>query len=188
MSKKTLLAVSALMIILVPVALSAQKMHMEKMHKEMGCMHEGKGMNLDPEQKLAIEKLKLEHKLANIDIKAEQMKLKEQIKEELLKDEPSKKAIEGYMKKIAANREKMQKSRLDHALEVKKVLSPEQWKMFVEHHWDGMGRMDHGKCGCHSGSMRAPRGMGKKGGCGMRPHMEGRGTGEGCKMKMGEAE
>jgi Spy/CpxP family protein refolding chaperone len=188
MRKKTLLAVSVLMIILVPVVLSAQKMHMEKMHKEMGCMHGGKGLNLDPDQKLAIEKLKLEHKLANIDIKAEQMKLKEQIKEELLKDEPSRKTIEGYMKKIAANREKMQKSHLDHALEAKKVLSPEQWKMFVTHHWDGMGRMDHGMGGgCRCG-MCAPKGMGMKGGCGMKGHAEGKGMGEGCPMKMGDAE
>lgn len=192
MSKRTLFAVSLFMILLIPAALLAQRGAMEKRHKEMGYMYEKKGLDLDPEQYLTIEKLKLEFRLANIDIRAEQMKMRMQIKEELLKEEPSRKAIDKHSKAIAANREKIQKNRIDHALEIKKVLNPEQWKMFVAHHWDGMGG-DHsckgsGMKGCRQGGMRCSSGRGMRDGCGMHPHMEGKGSGGECPMGKDKAE
>lgn len=190
MSKRTLFAISVFMILLVPAALLAQRSTMEKKHKEMGCMHEKKGLDLDPEQKLAIEKLKLEHKLANIDIRAEQMKLRMNIKEEMLKEEPSRKTIDKYAKSIAANREKMQMSHIDHALEIKKILKPEQWKMFVAHHWEGMGMGcgGRGERGCGHGGMRSPMGRGMRDGCGMHPRRDGRGLGVECQMEKDKAE
>ena len=181
MSKRTLLVVSLFMILLIPAALLAQRGAMEKRHKEMGHMYEKKGLDLDPEQQIAIEKLRLELKLANIDIRAEQMKLRMNIKEELLKEEPSRKAIDKFAKSIAANREKMQKKRIDHALEIKKVLGPEQWKMFVAHHWDGMGRgrMGPGMMGCGNDGMRRSMGSGMRDDCGMHPRRGARGSGRG---------
>lgn len=184
MSKRTLFAVSLFMILLIPVALLAQRGAMEKRHKEMGCMQEKKGLDLDPGQQLTIEKLKLEFRLANIDIRAEQMKMRMQIKEELLKEETSRKAIDKYSKAIASNREKMQKNRIDHALEIKKVLKPEQWKMFVVHHWDGMGMghggMGHGARGYGRDGSCHPMGRGMRDGCGMHPRRDVRGSGRGC--------
>lgn len=181
MSKRTLLVVSLFMILLIPAALLAQRGAMEKRHKDMGCMSEKKGLDLDAEQHFTIEKLKLEFKLANIDIRAEQMKMRMQIKEELLKEEPSRKAIDKFSKTIAANREKMQKNHIDHALEIKKVLKPEQWKMFLAHHWDGMGMghggMEHGARGCGRDGTHRSMGRGMRDGCGMHPRKEGRGSG-----------
>ncbi len=197
MSKRMLFAASILIILLVPAALLAQKCDMEMKGKEMACMemccmHGEKGLGLDPDQKLAIEKLKLEHKLANIDIKAEQMKLRKQIKEELLKDEPSRKTIDSYIKKIAANREKTQMNGIDHVMKVKKVLKPEQWKMFITHHWKNMGGdhqcRDRGMMGCCSDHMHRSKGMGMRGGCGMRHNMEGRATGGEHKTEKVKAE
>jgi Spy/CpxP family protein refolding chaperone len=184
MSKRTLFAVSLLMLLVIPAALFAQKGRMERRHGEMGCMSGEMGLDLDPEQRLAVEKSKLELELANIGVKAEQVELRKKIKEEMLKEEPSRKTIDKYAKAIAANREKMQMNHIDHALEIKKILGPEQWKMFVAHHWDGMGmgrcRMDRGMRDCRHGCKCFQRGM--------RPHMESRGERGECLMERKESE
>jgi Spy/CpxP family protein refolding chaperone len=197
MSKRMLSVVALFAILLVPTALSAQKGDMEKMHKGMGCMemcckHGEKGLDLNQEQRIAIEKLELKLELANIDIKAGQMELKAKVKEELLKEEPSRKTIDKYTREIAANREKMHMNRIDHMFEIKKILTPEQWKVFVARHWDGMGRghdcMDRGARGRGHDCGQRPIRMGKRDGCGMRLHREGKGTGEECPMEKEKAE
>ncbi len=136
MNRRMSFALSFALVMLVPVLLSAQMGGMKG-----GCCHGWMGLGLDDEQQMKMEKLSLEHRLATIDIRAEQAKLRLEMKQEMLKDEPSRKTLEKFAKSIAANREKMQMSRIDHMLDVKKVLTPEQWKMFVRNHYDGAGRM-----------------------------------------------
>lgn len=189
MNRKLSIAVSFTLLMLVPVLLSAQ---MDG--KKMECCQGHKCLDLTAEQKVEMEKLKLEHKLAGVDIRAEQAKLRLEIKEEMMKEEPSKKALEKLAKSIAANREKMQMMRIDHMLDVRKVLSPEQWKVFVAHHYDRMGRM--GERGCRDGKRgdRAHRchdrmmdrhKMGERG-CRTMPHRDGACRGE--RLRVEEAE
>jgi Spy/CpxP family protein refolding chaperone len=169
MNRRTLFFASLSLMILVPALLIAQP--------DCRRPQRGPGMNclgLDAEQHLKMEKLRLEHQLANIDLRAEQMGLRAKIKEELLKEEPSRKTIEKYAKSMSANREKMQMSRLDHMLAVKKILKPEQWQHFVEHHAEMMCGGGMRGC-CHGDGMMGRCRGGSKGmmGKAMMRHREG---------------
>lgn len=164
MNRKMSFVLSFALVMLVPAFLFAQ------MGGQMGGM-KGEcgrgGLDLDAEQQLKMEKLSLEHRLATLDLKAEQQKLRIAMKEELLKDAPDKKALEKYAKSIAANHEKMQMNRIAHMLDVKKILTPEQWKMFVDRHYEKKGMMGEHRCkdrggmrgerGCREGRMEGPR-------------------------------
>ena len=149
MTKRMSLAITLAVLLLIPTVLFAQMGGMKG-----DRMHCAKGLDLTAEQKVKMEKLKLEHKLAGVDVRAEQAALRLEMKKEMMKEEPSRKALEKYAKSLAANREKMQMMRIDHLLDVRKVLNAEQWKIFVEHHYDRKGRM--GERGCRSG-MRGGR-------------------------------
>jgi Spy/CpxP family protein refolding chaperone len=182
MNRKLLLLVSLSLVLLVPALLSAQAGG-----KRTQC---GFGMGfpeLDRDQQIKMEKLKLEHQLANIDLKAERMELRLKIKEELLKEEPNRKNIDKLVKSMVAIGEKMQMNRVDHMLAVKKILKPEQWKQFVDHHAWGMGghrgAMGHRCCDgmkghrCRDGMkgrgmMRGDRDPQRKGECPYREKIE----------------
>ena len=171
MNRRLSIAVSFALLMLVPVLLSAQ---MGGMRGE--CGHGYKGLDLDQEQQTKMEKLKLEHKLAGVDMRAEQAKLRLQMKEEMMKDEPSRKALEKYSKGMAVNREKMQMMRIDHMLDVRKILNPEQWKIFARHHYDREGRMGERGHRCHERMMDKHK-RGERG-CRAMPHRDGSCRGE----------
>jgi Spy/CpxP family protein refolding chaperone len=166
MNKRLSFALSFAVILLIPAFLFAQ---MGGMKGE--CGHGWMGLDLDDGQQVKMEKLSLEHKLAGVDLRAEQMKLRLQMKEEMLKDEPDRKTLEKFAKSMAANREKMQMNRIGHMLDVKKVLSPEQWKIFVRHHYEREGR--RGKRGCRDHERMMGRGMKGERGDRMMKHREG---------------
>jgi len=163
MNKRLSFALSFAVILLIPTFLFAQ---MGGMRGE--CGHGWMGLDLDDEQQVKMEKLSLEHKLAGVDLRAEQMKLRLQMKEEMLKDEPDRKTLEKFAKSIATNHEKMQMSRIAHMLDVKKILTPEQWKMFVNHHHEMRGMRGEHRCKDRQG-MRSERGCRE----GMRGGMKG---------------
>lgn len=176
MNRRLSTAVSFALLMLVPVLLSAQACPMKgEGHKAHACL------DLTAEQKVAMEKLKLEHRLAGVDIRAEQAKLRLQMKEEMMKDEPSRKALEKLAKGIAANSEKLQMMRIGHMLDMRKLLTPEQWKIFASHHSEKMGDR-----GCRHGMMGKRehrccdrmRGMHERG-CRVLPHRDGVCCGEG---------
>ena len=168
MNRRMSFALVFTLVMLVPVFLFAQmggQMGGMKGGMKGGAGHKCAALDLTDEQQVKMEKLSLEHRLANIDLRAEQKKLRLAMKEELLKDQPDKKALEKIAKSIAANHEKMQMSRVAHMLDVRKILTPEQWKMFVEHHYAKKGMMGGHKCK-DRGGMMGDRGcrMGMKGG------------------------
>jgi Spy/CpxP family protein refolding chaperone len=163
MNRRLSFALSFALVMLIPAFLFAQMGGM-KGECGQGLM----GLGLDDEQQMKMEKLSLEHRLATIDLKAEQMKLRLQMKEELLKDEPDKKALEKFAKSIAANHEKMQMSRIGHMLDVKKILTAEQWKMFVEKHYAKRGMRGGHRCMDREGK-RSERGCCER----MRSGMKG---------------
>jgi Spy/CpxP family protein refolding chaperone len=158
MNRRMSFALFFALIMLIPTFLFAQ---MGGMKGE--CCHGMMGIGLDDEQQMKMEKLSLEHRLATIDIKAEQKKLRLAMKEELLKDQPDKKALEKIAKSIAANHEKIQMGRIAHMLDVKKTLTAEQWKMFVNRHYAKHGRIGEHRCKDREG-MRGKRGCGMRGG------------------------
>jgi Spy/CpxP family protein refolding chaperone len=166
MNRRTSFALSFALAMLVPALLFAQMGGMKG-----GCGHGWMGLGLDDEQQMKMEKLSLEHRLATIDLRAEQAKLRLEMKQEMLEDEPSRKVLEKFAKSIAANREKMQMKRIDHMLDVKKVLTTEQWKNFVRHHCDRMGRRGDRGHRSHA-CMTGKRMKGDRDGC-MMKHRDG---------------
>lgn len=109
---------------------------------------------LDPEVKTAVQKLSLQYRLDTIDLKAEQMKLHEQMAGELMKDEPSAKALDKIHQDMTAVHAKMYKVTVAHLLAVKKVLPKDHWAAYLKkHHAAGCGGMgggcaEHGMKGC----------------------------------------
>ena len=171
MNKRMSVALSFAVLMLIPAILFAQ---MGGMKGECGKGH--KGLVLDEEQQVKMEKLKLEHKLSGVDLRAEQMKLRLQMKEEMFKDEPDRKTLEKFAKSLAANRERMQMNRIGFMLDVKKVLNSDQWKVFVRNHFAKEGRGGERGHRCHD--RMVDRHM--KGECGdrMMKHRDGSCRGE----------
>ncbi|MDD3643703.1 MAG: periplasmic heavy metal sensor [Candidatus Krumholzibacteria bacterium] len=111
---------------------------------------------LDPEVKTAVQKLALQYKLDTVDLKAAQMKLHEKMAEELMKDDPSAKALDDIYKEMSALRAKMHAATVAHLLAVKKVLPRDHWAAYLKKHHEAGG------CGMGGGCMH--EGM-KKGCC-----------------------
>ena len=83
-----------------------------------------KEMKLTDEQKAKVEELKTSHRLATVDLRADLEKIGIMFKEEMAKPEPNKQTLEGLVKKMSVAREKLQMSRIDHMLAMRKILGP----------------------------------------------------------------
>ena len=137
-----------------------------------GCMPEGerkagqcKKMDLDEEQALKIEKLMLQHRLDNIDLKAEKKKLHLMVHEELLKDKIDRASLDKLFGKISNVQKQLRENKIDFLLSAKKELKPEQWKMFLKRHMtEGCGCGYGMDCMCKMGGCRGPQ-VHKKHGC-----------------------
>lgn len=153
--RKNILIITVLAMVLVfPVAVCAQE---DPKPLKRGT----RDLGLDAEQMEKLEKLRMAHRLAMIDLRAEQQKLRLEMKMELTGDEPDEAALTRIVEKIGAVREKIAKQRIEHFLGARKILNDEQWKKFIRRHHDGMGRRGrgHGKMGRGPRGMRGGRGM-----------------------------
>jgi hypothetical protein len=137
---------------------------------------EMKVLTLEPGVKTAVQKLELQFRLDTIDLKAEQMKLHDKMTEELMKDDPSVKTLDGIFEQMSAVHAKMHKVTVAHLLAVKKVLPKDHWAAYLEKH--------HGGCAMGGGCMNA--GM-EKGCCQHGPGCTKGGCcthgGDGCTLK-----
>lgn len=124
--KNNVLSVALLagMLALSPLAVTAQPSdsarakNMEKMFADL---------NLTKDQK---EKLTSLHEALNGSHKQvfDQMKaLREKIKAELLKQQPSKQVLDGYVAQFGDLHKQLAQKRIDHMLRVKAILTPEQF-------------------------------------------------------------
>ena len=104
-------------------------------------------LNLTDEQK---EKLRTLHEEMQ-PIRKKHMEsvkaVRDKIKTELLKSEPSQNTLYGYAGELGELHKQMTKDRTDHLLEVKKILSPEQFSKLVERE----GKMGRGEGFGHRG-------------------------------------
>jgi Spy/CpxP family protein refolding chaperone len=113
-------------------------------------------LKLTPDQQA---KLKAQHKQMREDGKQlfEQMKsIREKVKAELLKDKPSKIALDDYATQLAGLHKQLIQKRHEHLLQAKAILTPEQFAKLVNHEWQGPGGPE---------GERPYKGMGK-GSCG----------------------
>jgi len=158
MKKTVAVSMVALILVIVPLMLVAQeKKGQEKMR--------GGQLELDEKTREVIANLKIEHRIKVIDLRAEIMKLRLQIKQEWMSEKPSQDKLNKLTQQIGDLRTEIQKSRIDFLFEAKKNLTDEQWKIFLRHH-KHMGRdkmmkrragrmhMRHGKArgGCTCGT------------------------------------
>jgi Spy/CpxP family protein refolding chaperone len=78
------------------------------------------------------------------------------IKEELAKSNPSKTVLSGFVSELGDLHEKQMQSHIDHMMQLKTILTPEQFQKVIDKQWNGreneMGRMGgHGaKGGCNA--------------------------------------
>jgi Spy/CpxP family protein refolding chaperone len=131
-----------------------------KAQEEYGSAAAWRGtcLDLDEEQKAKLNELRHELEMAAIDLKADLQKLRLELKREMMKDEPSRKAVDKLVEDIGAARTKLKKLHIDHAFKAKEMLKPEQWKQFIMRHMrEGRGGRDQWGPGDHRGIHR--RGM-----------------------------
>jgi Spy/CpxP family protein refolding chaperone len=68
----------------------------------------------------------------------EQMKkVREKVRAELLKDKPSKPALDDYAAQLAGLHKQLIQNRHEHLLQAKAILTPEQFSKLVNHEWRG---------------------------------------------------
>jgi Spy/CpxP family protein refolding chaperone len=123
--KKSVVLATALVILLIPGVLLAQARWVSKTMCMETC---AKAMELTEEQHGKLEELKLEHQVASIQLGAELKVLHLKMEQELSKDDPSSKVLGKLVSQISAAQEELQKKEIDHLLQLKKILKPEQWK------------------------------------------------------------
>jgi Spy/CpxP family protein refolding chaperone len=107
-------------------------------------------LGLTDEQQIELKKLKLDQEKERLDFVTPMKTIREKVKEELLKPNPSTAKLDGYAKEMGALHEKMCKMRYKHLLEMKKILSPEQVEKLVNREWGGKGHMGMDR-GMHMG-------------------------------------
>jgi len=154
-------------LVLAVVLLAASFTALSAQEKMAPGTHECKTTALDPETKVAFEKLKLQHKLSVVDIKAEQDKLHEELMKELMNDETSSKSIDKLVKELDANHGKMLEAKMDYILKVKKLLPADHFKMFLKNQHGMMGSCGKSCCSEGAGRMGGGSCAGKPAGCSM---------------------
>ncbi len=104
-----------------------------------------RGLDLEEGQMEKLEKLVTTHRIAMIDLRAEQQKLRLEMRTALMENKPDEAALMRIVEKIGAVRDKMAKQKIEHLLAARKILNDEQWKKFMRRHRDGTGRRGMGR-------------------------------------------
>jgi Spy/CpxP family protein refolding chaperone len=118
--------------------------------------HAFEELNLTDEQHTQLKLLKLDMQKEQILHFDEVKKIRDKIKEELLKEKPSQTKLNEYSKELGKLHGKLSEKRMAHLLKVKEVLSREQFEKILSREFH-KGRSHHNKKQGKSG------GKGKKG-------------------------
>jgi Spy/CpxP family protein refolding chaperone len=95
---------------------------------------------LNADQKAKLKDLRMEMQTIRKDHNEKMKDLREKIKDEILKDSPSKSALNGFAKDIGNLRAIMAEKEYEHLLKIKLLLTPEQFKKLLSKElWQGMG-------------------------------------------------
>lgn len=143
-----------------------------------------KELGLSPEQTQKIESLRYDHQKEMIGLKGQMQVKRLDLRKEMEKDTPDPAALDKLVDEGAALRATMQKARLHHLLDMKKILTPEQWQKAKAHFAEHMGEMG-GARGRGHGGPGGNRGEGAEGcpgagkGPGHGPHGPAMGQGGG---------
>ena len=111
--------------------------------------HAFEELNLTDEQHTKIKLLKLDMQKEHVLHFDEVRKIRNKIKEELLKEKPSEAKLNGYAKELGKLHGKLSEKRMAHLLKVKEVLSTEQFENILskEFRKEMLHNKKHGKRG-----------------------------------------
>lgn len=173
MRKARFLAVLLVIALVLPMALAAQtEVKVEKV-SEAKCMKQT--LKFSNEINLKLKKMELELKLMNLDLMEKKKELQKGLHEEYLKEKIDRKAIEKITKEMLAADEKLHMNRIGHMIAVREMLTPEQWKVFMDK------RSCCGGMGCCGSCMGGSCGGGAS--CGGCKGMQGCSHGRALDMK-----
>lgn len=113
---------------MVSIPLYAQSANPEQRGKRHGFWEE---LNLTDEQSAQLKLLKLDIQKEHIIHFDEVRKVRNKIKDELLKEKPSQGTLNGYAKELGGLHGKLEEKRLAHFLKVKEVLTKEQFEKLL---------------------------------------------------------
>lgn len=139
----------ALLALAAPAASRAEtagKEHAEMkrgMHGRPGMME---GLKLSDDQKSKLEDVHYRHQKKAIEIRAELGLANLELHRLMRAETPGQRAIDAQIDRVSAMRASLQKARVASMLETRALLTPEQRKLWREHHGPGMrrGGMMHG--------------------------------------------
>lgn len=120
-----------------------------------GCLHEE--LNLTEEQKEKLHALREKGKAARMEHMEKMKGVREKMKAELAKEKPDGKMLMKFAAQTADLVENMTKQRIDHLLEVKKILNKEQFEKLLSKEMAGHERHNKGQ------KQLRPRRHGKQG-------------------------
>ncbi len=106
-------------------------------------------LDLDEAQLERLETLRMEHRLAMVDLQAAERKLRLTMQKELRADDPDRAELERIAGQVAGVREKSIKRRLKHLFAVREVVNEDQWKQFLRRRNDRWGFGEMGELHSH---------------------------------------
>lgn len=134
--------------------------------------HMTERLNLSADQQAGIEAIQTKGRAANQKLRKEALRLENELEGEMLKDEPSQKAVLALTKKLGDLRTEMQTNRVSNRFAVRELLTPDQRdKMVAMGPGHDRGRGGHGCDGDCRG--------GRHGGFGKPGARHGHGQGQG---------
>lgn len=133
--KKQVVAILFLTLLILPFQLTAQMRHKGEAPRHDGPRHEAmmEKLNLTDQQEEQIEKLRSEHKLKMIDVRAEIKKLEVQLNDEKRKTDLDENKILSITKQIGDLRTNLQTQRTEMWLSIYNLLDDRQKELWKEH-------------------------------------------------------
>ena len=135
-----------LLVALVPLAISQP---MRGFHGRMGTMEPGQRMfanlNLTDEQQSQILDMRLQHQKEMLPVRTELQGKMDELRLLKIDKNPNLRRIDGKIDEISKIRTKLQKARVRHQMEVRKILTTEQQKIFDSKMLSGRGNGKFGR-------------------------------------------
>ncbi|NQV29744.1 MAG: periplasmic heavy metal sensor [Candidatus Marinimicrobia bacterium] len=127
-----------------------------KMDQSAFPQHMAEVLKLTPEQEAQMQTLRFSHQKAMIPLQADLKSEMLEVKQLKLADEPNRKKIFTQIDKVGVARIAIDKAKADHQLEIRKILSAEQYKVFRKNmhkgaEFDGRRSGQSGKCDSRQG-------------------------------------
>ena len=124
-------------------------------------------LGLTDEQAEAIEKIREDGRKGNLELRKQTMRLRNELRGEMLKDDPSQKTVLDLNAKLGDLRTEKQANRLKNRLAVREQLTPDQRDQMLMMDKSGKGNRD-GRHGFHEGRRGQGQGQGQGQGRGFR--------------------